>query len=73
MTARRSTRSGRRFLVGLAVIDAPVIVAAVVFGSIYGFVHTYETVSAWRLAHPWSFAPSLILAALLVRRWRRAR
>lgn len=62
----------RRLLLGLVLIDAPVLVAVAVAGSLYGFVHTYEAVSAWRLAHPWSFAPSVLLAVLIARRWWRA-
>lgn len=61
----------RRMLLGLVLVDVPVLAAVAVAGSLYGFVHTYEAVSAWRIAHPWSFAPSVLLAALLAVRWRR--
>lgn len=60
------------FLLTLVLIDLPVIVAVAVVGWFYGYVHTYEAVSAWRLDHPWSFVPSLLLLAALIVRWRKA-
>ena len=59
-------------LVGLLLIDLPVFLAVAVFGVVYGFKDTYWTILDWRLAHPWSLLPSLILAVWLVRKWWRA-
>lgn len=58
-------------LVGLLLVDLPVLLAVFVCGFFFGFSHTYETVADWRMAHPWSLLPSLVLAVVLVRRWWR--
>ena len=60
-------------LVGLLLIDLPVFLAVLTVGWFYGFQRTYWTISDWRLAHPWSLIPSVLLAAWLCRRWWRAR
>lgn len=60
------------FLVGLFLVDLPVLVAVAVVGWFYGYVHTYEAVADWRMAHPWSFVPSLLLLTALIVRWRKA-
>ena len=60
-------------LVGLLLFDLPVFLAVAVFGVVYGFKDTYWTISDWRLAHPWSLIPSVLLAAWLCRRWWKAR
>ena len=60
-------------LVGLLLIDLPVFLAVLTVGWFYGFQRTYWTISDWRLAHPWSLLPSLILAVWLARRWWKAR
>ena len=60
-------------VLGLVLIDLPAFAAVAVAGYWYGWVDTYEALTAWRLEHPWSLLPSLLLAVLLIRRWRRAR
>lgn len=62
----------RRWLIGLVVVDLPVLLAVLAVGSVYGYAHTYEAVTAWRMQHPWSLLPSLVALALIVRRWRSA-
>jgi hypothetical protein len=57
------------FLLGLLLIDLPVFAAVAVLGVVYGFKNTYWTISDWRMEHPWSLIPSVILAAWLIRKW----
>jgi hypothetical protein len=57
---------------GLLLIDLPVLVAVAIVGAFYGYRHVYWAVTDYRLEHPWSLLLSLVLAVLLVRRWRRA-
>ena len=59
-------------LLGLLLVDLPVILAVAVIGHKHGYMNTYEDVSAWRLEHPWSLTPTVALAAWLVVRWRHA-
>ncbi len=61
----------RSWLLVLLLLDVPVLLAVLVVGWAHGYVETYESVSDWRMAHPWSFAPSLVLVAVLVGRWWR--
>jgi len=65
-------RTSHMFLVGLILIDLPIILAVAVIGWQHGYVNTYESIMDWRTSHPWSFIPSLALLVVLVRRWRRA-
>jgi hypothetical protein len=62
-------RRSHTFLLGLLLIDLPVFVAVAALGTIYGFKNTYWTISDWRMAHPWSLIPSLLLAIWLIRKW----
>ena len=62
-------RRSHTFLLGLLLIDLPVLVAVAVLGTVYGFKNTYWTISDWRMAHPWSLIPSLLLAIWLIRKW----
>jgi hypothetical protein len=66
------TRIGT-FGFGLLLVDLPFLVAVLIAGFWFGFAHTYTAITDWRLAHPWSFAPSIVVAVVLVIRWRRAR
>ena len=59
-------------LMGLLLIDLPFLLVVATVGWKYGYVHTWEAISEWRFAHPWTFIPSIVLAVLLIRRWRRA-
>lgn len=59
------------FLVGMVLVDLPVLLVVGAFGWVYGFERTYEAVAAWRAAHLWSFLPSAALAVLFVRRMFR--
>ena len=61
-----------RLLVGLLLIDLPAIVAVLIVGSRHGYVATYNSTMDWRMQHPWSLLPSLVIACWLVVRWRRA-
>jgi len=65
-------RTSHMFLLGLILIDLPIILAVAVIGWQHGYVNTYEGIMDWRTSHPWSFIPSLALLVVLVRRWRRA-
>jgi len=65
-------RTSHMFLLGLILIDLPIILAVAVIGWQHGYVNTYESIMDWRTSHPWSFIPSLALLVVLVRRWRRA-
>jgi hypothetical protein len=65
-------RRSHLFVLGLLLVDLPAIVAVTVVGHQRGYIATYEDVSAWRLAHPLSLVPSLMLAVWLVVRWKRA-
>jgi hypothetical protein len=56
------------FLLGLLLIDLPVLIVVIRFGVVYGFGNTYGTISEWRLEHPWSMVPSVMLAAWLIRK-----
>jgi len=60
------------FLLTLLLVDLPVLLAVVACGFFFGFAHTYETVMDWRLQHPWSLLPSLVLAAVVAWRWSRS-
>ena len=60
------------FLLGLLLIDLPFLIIVAALGVVYGFKDTYWTISDWRLAHPWSLIPSLLLAVWLARKWWRA-
>ena len=64
-------RYSHLFVLGLLLIDFPVLLAVAVAGYRHGYIATYEDVSTWRLQHPLSLVPSLILAVWLVVRWRR--
>lgn len=66
-------RRSSTVVLGLLLIDLPVLIAVAVAGAFYGYARTYEAVTAWRLQHPWSLIPSVVLAVVLVVRWRRAR
>jgi hypothetical protein len=65
-------KTSTAFVVGLVLVDLPVTIVIAAAGIHYGFADTYKGVNQWRLAHPWSFAPSLVLAGVLIWRWRRA-
>lgn len=71
MTFLPYRRSHLAFL-GLFLIDLPAILAVLIIGHQRGYIATYEDISAWRLDHPWSLLPSLLLAVWLVVRWRRS-
>ena len=60
-------------LLGLLLVDLPVLTLALVAGVRFGFRDSFWAISDWRFAHPWSFVPTVALAAVLVRRWWRAR
>ena len=60
-------------LLGLFLIDLPVLIAIVVVGCFYGFVHTCSVVMDYRIEHLWTMIPSLLLAFWLARRWWKAR
>lgn len=62
-------RRSHSLLLGLLLIDIPVFAAVAVVGWKYGYRHTYWTISDWRLAHPWTFLPSLVLLCWLGRKW----
>lgn len=66
---RRSTR----FVLGLVLVDLPVLVAAVVCGIWLGFGHTISAVMEWRVEHPWSLIPTAVVFGLLVYRLERRR
>lgn len=68
MTGRR-----RALVLGLLLVDIPVLAACSVAGLRYGFADTMRAVIAWRLEHPLAALPSLALAAVLVIRGRRNR
>jgi len=61
------------FLLGLFLVDLPVLVAIVVVGLFYGFVHTYTEVMDYRIEHLWTMVPSLLLAFWLCRRWWKSK
>ena len=61
------------FLLGLLLIDFPVVVAIAVLGLFFGFAHVYNDVMDWRMQHLWSMIPSVLLAVWLGRRWWKAR
>lgn len=65
-----STRVGL-FVATLLLIDVPVFVGVLVCGFIFGFTETYEAVMEWRLQHPWSLVPSVVVAGWIVWRWCR--
>jgi len=66
-------RPSHTFIVGLIVLDLPVLLAIAVVGAWLGYHHTYDAVTDWRLDHPWSLIPSAALAVWLLIRWKRAR
>lgn len=59
------------FVIGLILVDLPVLLAVLVVGLVFGFSHTYEVVTEWRVEHPWSLIPSLVAAGAIVWRWGR--
>jgi uncharacterized membrane protein len=60
------------FLVGLVLVDLPVLITVAIAGWFYGYQHTYTVIEDWRMAHPITFAPSLVLLVVLAVRWKRA-
>ena len=52
----------------MLLVDAQILLVALIVGSVIGFHHTYEAITEWRMAHPWSFAPSVLAVLLTVRR-----
>ena len=66
------SRRSHTFLVGLILVDLPVLAAVAVVGAFAGYRHTYTVVTDWRLAHPWSLLPSVMLAGWLAWRWVRS-
>jgi hypothetical protein len=60
------SRRRRAFLLGLLLVDVPVLAACSIAGLRYGFADTFAAVLAWRLAHPWAGLPSLVASAVLV-------
>ena len=65
-------RRSYTFLLLLLLVDLPVFIAAAVLGTVYGFRNTYWTISNWRIGHPWSFIPSLLLVVYLIHKWWKA-
>jgi hypothetical protein len=65
-------RRSHLFLLGLLLVDLPVLAAVALAGHWYGYRDTYDGVMDWRLAHPWSLLPSLVLSVWLLRRWWRS-
>ena len=63
----------KRFLLCLLLVDLPVIATVLAVGWFHGYANTYWAIEDWRMTHPWSFAPSLVLAVVLARRWQRSR
>ena len=59
------------FAITLVLIDLPVLLGVLVCGLVFGFSDTYEMVTVWRIQHPWSLLPSVLVAVVLVRRWCR--
>jgi len=53
-------------VLGLILIDLPVLLAVAVVGWFYGYQHTYWTIADWRLEHQWTLLPSLILTVVLI-------
>ena len=60
------------FLLGLLLIDLPFLIIVAALGVVYGFKDTYWTITDWRIEHPWSLIPSLLLAVWLLRKWWKA-
>jgi len=60
------------FLLGLLLIDLPFLIIVAALGVVYGFKDTYWTITDWRMQHPWSLIPSLLLAVWLLRKWWKA-
>lgn len=73
LTVRGRSRVRPRTLAALLLVDAPALAAVAIFGHSHGYAATYEAISAWRLAHPWSLLPSVVVAVLCVRRLVRRR
>lgn len=65
-------RRSHSFLLCLFLIDLPVLATVAVVGWFYGYRHTYWAVSDWRMSHPWSLIPSLLLLLWIVRKWWRS-
>lgn len=59
-------------LLGLLLIDLPVLLTVAVVGYRNGYVTTYENMSAWRMQHPLSLVPSAAALAFLAARWFRS-
>lgn len=59
-----------KFVTALLVVDAPVLLATLVAGSVYGYANTFHAVSDFRTDHWWTFLPSVAVAIVVVRRWR---
>lgn len=62
----------RPTLIGLVLVDVPVLISIGVLGLVYGFRDTATAYLDWREAHPWSFLVSLAAVALFIA-WRRRR
>ena len=60
-----------RFLIGLILIDVPVLLGIMVASLVFGAGDTFETVAQWRADHPWTYAPSFVALAVLALRWRK--
>lgn len=66
-------RQSSTIVVGLILIDLPILVAVLVVGFFNGFGKTYTEINDWRLAHPWSFIPSIIAVVVLLIKWRKSK
>ena len=73
MSVMHPHRPSHRFVLAMLLVDLPVLVAIGIVGFFNGYLATYHGVMEWRLSHPWSLLPSLVLAIVLVRRWHRSR
>lgn len=62
----------KRTFAGLILIDLPFLITIAVVGSNYGYRNTYTVFSDWRLQHPWSFAPAVLLIVVLIQRRKRS-
>lgn len=66
-----SWRALLRSLVGFVLVDVPLLVAAAIAGSVYGYRDTVVAVFEWRRDHPASYAVSLVLLLMLAARYAR--
>jgi type III secretory pathway component EscS len=56
-------------IVGLLLVDLPVLLAVAVVGWRYGYARTWTTVMDYRMQHPLTLLPSLAMTVFLIRKW----